>query len=82
MKVAIQGVAGAFHDESARKFFNNYISLVECSAFRRLCESVDEGSSDCGMMAIENTIAGSLLQNYSYLDEFKHELDGIARRRH
>jgi prephenate dehydratase len=76
MKVAIQGVAGAFHDEAARKFFNEDIELSECSTFRRLCEEVDCGAVDFGMMAIENTIAGSLLQNYGYLDEFKLKIIG------
>lgn len=76
MKVAIQGVAGAFHDEAARKFFNDKIELAECSTFRQLCEGVDCGAVDFGIMAIENTIAGSLLQNYAYLDEFKLKIIG------
>ena len=76
MKVAIQGVAGAFHDEAARKFFNDDIELAECSTFRQLCEGVDCGAVDFGIMAIENTIAGSLLQNYGYLDEFKLKIIG------
>jgi prephenate dehydratase len=76
MKIAIQGVAGAFHDEAARKFFGENISLVECDTFRLLCGKVDSGEVDYGIMAIENTIAGSLLQNYGYLDEFKLRITG------
>jgi prephenate dehydratase len=76
MKIAIQGVAGAFHDEAARKFFGENISLMECDTFRLLCEKVDSGEVDYGIMAIENTIAGSLLQNYGYLDEFKLKITG------
>ena len=76
MKIAIQGVAGAFHDEAARKFFGDDISLIECDTFRLLCEKVDNGDADFGIMAIENTIAGSLLQNYGYLDEFRLRIIG------
>jgi prephenate dehydratase len=76
MKIAIQGVAGAFHDEAARKFFGEEISLLECDTFRLLCEKVDSGEADYGIMAIENTIAGSLLQNYGYLDEFRLRIIG------
>ncbi|MDR1886330.1 MAG: prephenate dehydratase [Prevotellaceae bacterium] len=76
MKIAIQGVAGAFHDEAARKFFGENIGLLECNTFRLLCEKVDSGEADYGIMAIENTIAGSLLQNYGYIDEFKLRITG------
>ncbi|MDR0724679.1 MAG: prephenate dehydratase [Prevotellaceae bacterium] len=76
MKIAIQGVAGAFHDEAARKFFGEDISLLECDTFRLLSEKVDSGEADYAVMAIENTIAGSLLQNYGYLDEFRLRITG------
>ncbi|MDR1897915.1 MAG: prephenate dehydratase [Prevotellaceae bacterium] len=76
MKVAIQGVAGAFHDEAARKFFGEEIKLIECDTFRLLCEKVDSGEADYSIMAIENTIAGSLLQNYGYLNEFRLNIIG------
>ncbi|MDR1169350.1 MAG: hypothetical protein LBK97_00765 [Prevotellaceae bacterium] len=76
MKIAIQGVAGAFHDEAARIFFGEDISLLECDTFRLLCGKVDSGEADYGIMAIENTIAGSLLQNYGYLDEFRLRITG------
>ncbi|MDR1583266.1 MAG: prephenate dehydratase [Prevotellaceae bacterium] len=76
MKIAIQGVAGAFHDEAAHRFFGEDISLLECDTFRFLCKRVDSGEADYGIMAIENTIAGSLLQNYGYLNEFKLRITG------
>lgn len=76
MKIAIQGVAGAFHDEAARKFFGQDIELEECSTFVQLCKNIDEGVADFGVMAIENTIAGSLLQNYGYLSEFRLSIIG------
>jgi prephenate dehydratase len=64
MKIAIQGVVGAFHDEAARRFFGEDISLLECDMFRLLCGKVDSGEADYGIMAIENTIAGSLLHYF------------------
>jgi prephenate dehydratase len=76
MEIAIQGVAGAFHDEAARRFFGDGITLIECDTFRLLCEKVNTGEADYGIMAIENTIAGSLLQNYGYLDEFRLNIIG------
>lgn len=81
MKVAIQGIAGAFHDEAARKFFGRMtggagVHLVECETFSLLCERVDSGEADYGIMAIENTIAGTLLQNYGYLDRFRLKIIG------
>jgi prephenate dehydratase len=76
MRIAIQGVAGAFHDEAARRFFGEDISLLECNTFRLLCGKVDSGEADYAVMAIENTIAGSLLQNYGYLNEFKLRIIG------
>jgi DNA integrity scanning protein DisA with diadenylate cyclase activity len=53
MKIAIQGVAGAFHDEAARRFFGEDIGLIECDTFRLLCGKVDSGEADYGIMAIE-----------------------------
>ena len=70
LKIAIQGVKGAFHEEAARKFYGNDIEIEECKTFRILCQKIDNGEVDYGIMAIENTIAGSLLQNYSLVNEY------------
>lgn len=76
LKVAIQGVAGAFHEEAARKFYGDDIELVECSAFRLLCQKLAKGEADYAVMAIENTIAGSILQNYSLVGEYQFHIIG------
>jgi prephenate dehydratase len=76
MNIAIQGIAGSFHDEAARKFFKGDINLLECDTFTLLCEKVDSGEANYGIMAIENTIAGSLLQNYGYLHNFQLKVIG------
>lgn len=69
-KVAIQGVAGAFHELAAQKFFGKDIKAVECDTFRELAQKLHTGEVDFAVMAIENTIAGTLLPNYSLINEF------------
>ena len=63
ISVAIQGIRGAFHEEAARVYFNHDISIVPCMRFDELLDSVETGKSDYGVIAVENTIAGSLNQN-------------------
>ena len=67
-KIAIQGVLGSFHDIAAHKFFpNEEIELICCDTFEEIFEHIQEDSSVIGLIAIENTIAGSLLHNYELL---------------
>lgn len=68
MKVAIQGIRGSFHDIAAHQYFEGEnIELVECQTFEDVFRAMHEDSSTLGLMAIENTIAGSLLHNYELL---------------
>jgi prephenate dehydratase len=68
IRAAIQGIAGCFHDQAAREFFSNRaIELVPCNSFEELFESVRSGEADVAAMAIENTVAGSILPNYALL---------------
>ena len=70
-KIAIQGIAGSFHEDAARKYFGvEDVEVVECKTFKSVCELVDSDQVDIGVMAIENSIAGSLLQNYSLIRDF------------
>ena len=67
-KVAIQGIKGSFHDIAAHQFFaNEEIELICCETFEELFDTMKKDSSLLAMMAIENTIAGSLLHNYELL---------------
>ena len=75
-KVAIQGIKTSWHDISAREYFGEDIELVKCASFKRLCESMVSGEADAGVMAIENTIAGSLLSNYSLLMDYDFKIVG------
>ena len=67
-KIAIQGVPGSYHDIAAHKFFKNEeIELICCNTFEEVFDTLKKDSSIIGMIAIENTIAGSLLHNYELL---------------
>lgn len=76
MKVAIQGIATSFHDVAARQYFGEPIDVVECLTFHQLCESLDTDRSDFAVMAIENSIAGSILPNYFLLQQFHFSIIG------
>lgn len=68
-RIAIQGVRASFHDVATRKYFKDTpMDIIECSTFRLLCEKLANGEADYAMMAIENTIAGSILPNYALLE--------------
>ncbi len=73
VKIAIQGYSGAFHEVAARLFFNGKeVTIVANDTFTELVQNVETGTdSDFGLMAIENTIAGSLMDNYRLLKESK-----------
>ena len=67
-RVTIQGVAGCFHDAAAREYFNGEdIETIPCDTFPEMFESLACDASLLGIVAIENTIAGSLLQNHELL---------------
>jgi len=69
-RVAIQGVSGAFHEIAAREFFQGEeIDILPCNTFKELFQSLADDDSLLGIVAIENTIAGSLLQNHNLLRE-------------
>ncbi|MDR1406858.1 MAG: prephenate dehydratase [Tannerella sp.] len=66
--VAIQGIAGSYHDIAARSFYEGEeIEIIGCNTFRDVIRNIHDDSSVVGMMAIENTIAGSLLQNHELI---------------
>lgn len=68
LKVAIQGVAGCFHDAAARQYFEDRnIETVPCESFHSLFDTLATDASMIGIVAIENTIAGSLLANHELL---------------
>ena len=68
LRVSIQGYAGAFHEAAARAHFTDKeVVTVPAHTFADVVRQVEGGDSDVGLMAIENTLAGSLMQNYDLL---------------
>ncbi|HBK32287.1 MAG TPA: prephenate dehydratase, partial [Porphyromonadaceae bacterium] len=67
-RVAIQGGFGAYHEIAARNYFEGEeLEIVPCLTFRDIFFEADKDPGLIGMMAIENTIAGGLLQNHDLL---------------
>ena len=67
-RVAIQGGPGAFHELAAREYFSDdELEIVPCATFRDIFTESDKDSKLIAVMAIENTIAGSLLPNHDLL---------------
>lgn len=76
VRVAIQGIRASFHEEAALKFFGDDIQTVECNSFKETCEAMVAGKADFVVMAIENSIAGSLLPNYTLIREYNFAVTG------
>lgn len=76
MKIAIQGIKGSFHHIVANKYFGEDIELVECMSFTDIPTLLNEDKVDSAVMAIENSIAGAILPNYSLIDEFDLSIEG------
>ena len=67
-KVAIQGLEGSYHDIATREFFKDEeIELICCNTFNEVFSAIASDSKTIALVAIENTIAGSLLHNYELL---------------
>lgn len=77
MKIAIQGGQASFHDMAARQYFNGQeFDLAECQTFRQLCRTLQSGGTDIAVMAIENSLVGSILPNYALLQEHSFHIIG------
>lgn len=75
--IAIQGYEGCFHQAAAREYFGNETEIISCSSFRNLVNAVHENTKcDAGVMAIENSIAGSILPNYNLLEKYPLNICG------
>ncbi|WP_370408075.1 prephenate dehydratase [Tenacibaculum dicentrarchi] len=67
--IAIQGAEGSNHHKVARDFYGTTIGLKECMSFDVLVDSLLDKTADVGIMALENTIAGSIIPNYALIDK-------------
>lgn len=80
-KVAIQGGLGAYHGIAAENFFGEEVEIIPCITFRDIFKTIKKDPNIIGIMAIENTIAGSLLANYELLKENKLPIAGEFKQR-
>lgn len=81
-KIAIQGALGSYHDIAAHQFYaNQEIELICCATFQDVFAAVQADSQVVGMIAIENTIAGSLLQNHELLRQSNLHIIGEYKLR-
>ncbi len=67
-KIAIQGIEGSNHHIVARSCYGETVALKTCLSFDALVASLLSGESTHGVMALENTIAGSIIPNYALID--------------
>ena len=72
LRVAFQGEPGAFSGEAARKLLGHVVELIPCETFEKMFVAVEDGSSDYCLAPIENSLFGSVHQNYDLL--LKHNL--------
>ena len=85
-QITIQGVAGCYHDAAARNYFAlNYpryeIEIIPCDTFCEMFQQLDADTNLLGIMAIENTIAGALLQNHELLRKSSLRIVGELKMR-
>ena len=67
--VAIQGIKGSFHHIVSLQYFEKPLETIECMTFDRVVDSLITKESDAAVMALENSIAGSILPNYALIDK-------------
>ena len=81
-RIAIQGDIGSFHEIAAHQYFGNQqIQVICCSTFEQVFENIRRDPTAIGMLAIENTIAGSLLHNYELLRDSETTIVGEHKLR-
>lgn len=67
-KIAIQGIKGSFHHQVAQEYFGQLNDLDECMSFDDVVKSLVNNQAQKGVMALENSIAGSIVPNYALID--------------
>jgi prephenate dehydratase len=76
-KVSIQGYEGSFHQVAAQQFFGKETEVIPCATFKEVIKiASNKKESDGGVMAIENSIAGSILANYNLLQKSNLKIIG------
>ncbi|GAL66172.1 prephenate dehydratase [Jejuia pallidilutea] len=74
--VAIQGIRGSFHHIVSQEFFSEPVDIIECMTFDRVVEALINQECDAAIMALENSIAGSIIPNYALIDDYQLHIVG------
>lgn len=74
--IAIQGIRGSFHHEVAQKYFSSTAEVIECMSFDNAVDNLLQKSTDTMVMALENSIAGSIIPNYALIDNHNLSIVG------
>ena len=74
--VAIQGIEGSFHHIAAINYFGNDITIVPCSRFEQIFQNLDNQIANKAIIAIENSVAGTILPNYALLRNGNYKIVG------
>ena len=77
-KVAIQGYRGSFHHIVAEGIEGGEVEILACDTFREVAQAVEQRRVAYGIMAIENSNAGSILPNYNILQNCNVHITGEA----
>jgi prephenate dehydratase len=76
-RICIQGYEGSFHQVAAQQFFGKNVTVIPCATFREVVKLAgNKKESEAGVMAIENSIAGSILPNYNLLQKSNLKIVG------
>jgi len=75
-KIAIQGIIGSFHHQVVLEYYGAQLLVDECLSFEELVQSVLKDQSAEAVMAIENSIAGSIIPNYALIDRNELQITG------
>ena len=74
--VAIQGVKGSFHHIVSQEFFNTPVDVIECMTFDKVVDDLISKACDAAIMALENSIAGSIIPNYALINKYDLQIVG------
>lgn len=69
LRIAIQGIKGSNHHQVAKNYFDEEVEMVECLSFDAVVDQLLQKKADKGVMAIENSIAGSIIPNYALVHQ-------------
>jgi len=81
LEIAIQGGKASFHEIASMFYYGNSCNNVSFNSFDKLVNSIESKNTDVGLMAIENTVAGSILPNYALLENKNTKIIGEIRLR-